>query len=362
MLSVRRTSQLAQVLLAMALLAGCSSETEEPGGEVEAESASPAADETVMLPEAAEWVFYHAGRKDIGLESTTTVEAMRLRHWRGSERKTIYDKVVDPDGKRPNQPQLDVTRDGKTIAVKLRYDAWLVDLPTGTASWLWQGDYGAYSRPCFSHDGKKIALLGFHYPEGAKAKGPAYVHEGDLSLFVIDRESGSPREMAAGRCRYTPTVVWSMDDSSVYCVDVQRRIMRIDGETGDVLILTDIEDAYRVYAATKDSLIYGKQIAWVRMRGSPGPREASFAVFKSRLDGSDEKLLRKSGSMTHFLPSYDAKYVFFSEEAGVGSGAVPWFLDVENEKWYKPAECGLSMLIPDPQGWNPVTPETWPDD
>jgi len=308
------------------------------------------------VPEAQDWVFYY----QLPMYRTGTgyceLKAFRPFRSRRKAKRTVLPKVITPENLPAYTVGFDVSPDGRTLAAQSMNELWLVDLPTGEFVWyFWPYNRQTmHGRPVFSHDGRKIGVFA-DAPE-PPGKEPDRWKKSEMSLYVFDVKDGSDKELASGFLLTGASPVWSGDDSFIYGVDSQRRVVRVDTVTGETEVFEKTIDAVGVLAVTEDSIVY------YDCEGRSGP---PLDVKKWRLDGSGVKLLRSFQGALMGVPSPDGRYLLIDEHIGKGASFIG-FLDIKREVWYYPYELGwawteMEVIYHTPEAWLTAGPVSWPE-
>jgi len=306
------------------------------------------------IPEARDWVFYYELSRSRTGTGASELKAFRaFRPW-GKTKRTVLRKIVAPTGLPGYTSAFDVSPDGTTFAATVGIHLWLVDLRTGRRLWHFRtGEYPS-GRPVFSHDGRKIGL--FCKTTEPPGQDPDPWKDYELTLYLLDVKGASRTKLASGFLVTGASPVWSGDDSFVYGVNGQRRVMRVDVRTGETEVLEETEDAVAVLAVSGSSIVY------YGCEGRSGP---PLHVWKCRLDGTEVKLLRSFEGALTGIPSADGRYVFVDEHIAYGAGYTG-FLDIENEQWHSTYDMGWPWIdlevLPygPPNAWVPAGPVSWP--
>jgi len=233
----------------------------------------------------------------------------------------------------------------------------LVNTKTRAMSWVFRrGGNVDPSRAAYSHDGKKLAFAAHVRLEQA-AEGGIWDR---YTLNVYDWSTSSFEEIADNVKWSWTGPVWSRDDSTIFYVSREDRLMRVDVATKAVTVFETNASVVDVVGASSAGVMY-----LTEEKGGSAARPFSLCLCQQ--DGSEMRLLGTFGHVEEWLMSSDGKFVYIYDDVrvknpGIAEGVMTasagrWFLDVEKEEWFRAEPLGYPTHVVRPSAWLVLTDE-----
>jgi len=213
-------------------------------------------------------------RKDAGV-SAILHESVPVRYWDhdlGPARLRLFALNGD-DGPRDLTPDadralfetsFDVSPDGTQVAsgwwqwqpgsAQSYSEIAVIDVKTGARRVLASDPSYGYDDPVFSPDGRRLVAVksSHHTPEGPH----------DITLVILDVETGEETDITAGLDRWPSAPVWSADGTAVYfTADDNGRHPVFKSEAGQVSKLTEDDGAYGNVQVAADGGLFALRTA-----------------------------------------------------------------------------------------------------